>query len=373
MRQFILFRLAPIASFLISPLVAEEVSINETVQLPMHHSIGWVRSNSPGNTDAGWNGVLDEAKWGTPSPQQVVTRIWSWKPTDLQWHELVKQKEAAPSEEVKFDLWIPDGVKTVRGIVAISGHGSGDPLFKRADLRAVASELGLALFKFVGNPVQRGFWPRSLLLDRLAAFGEKCAHPEMKHAPLFLYGHSNGTGFSALFAAAEKERVWGWVSMRPGITFQVAQPDAALVPGLVIFGEDDQFLARPSRAENLAVIPHLRRSHHVRWAFAVEPKTGHGPGEKTWPLVLSFLRHSFAARVPSDQSPASGPVSLRIPDETSGHIGDSWSSEQGGYQTLNTGPFEKISEEKRTTSSWLLNAAFAKDWQSFQATGAIAP
>jgi hypothetical protein len=369
-----LSRLALCASLLsLRPLAADEISLNETTQLPMHHSIGWVRSNSPSNADSGWNGVLDEAKWGTPSPQQVVTRVWSWKPTDSQWHELVKQKEAAPSEEVKFDLWIPDGVKTVRGIVAISGHGSGDPLFKRADLRAVASELGLALFKFVGNPVQRGFWPRSLLLDRLTAFGEKCAHPELKHAPLFLYGHSNGTGFSALFAAAEKNRVWGWVSMRPGITFQVAQPDAALVPGLVIFGEDDHFLARPSRAENLAVIPHLRRSHHVRWAFAVEPKTGHGPGEKTWPLVLSFLRHSFAARVPSDSSPATGPVALKVPDEATGYIGHSWDSEQGGYQTLETGPFEKIPEEKRTTSSWLLNAAFAKEWQSFQATGAVNP
>jgi hypothetical protein len=64
---------------------------------------------------------------------------------------------------------------------------------------------------------------------------------------------------------------------------------------------------------------------------------------------------------------------LNVPDEATGYIGHSWDSEQGGYQTLETGPFEKIPEEKRTTSSWLLNAAFAKDWQSFQATGAVNP
>ena len=34
--------------------------------------------------------------------------------------------------------------------------------------------------------------------------------------------------------------------MRPGIPFHVYQPGAAQVPGLVIFGEDDPFLARPS-------------------------------------------------------------------------------------------------------------------------------
>jgi hypothetical protein len=366
------FRIALCASLLSAfTLSAEEIALHETVQLPMHHSIGWVRNNSPGNADAGWNGVLDETTWGTPSPQQVVTRVWSWKPTDAQWRALIQQKEVPPTEEVQFDLWIPSGVKHVRGIVAISGHGSGDPLFKRADLRAVAADLGLALFKFVGNPVQRGFWPRSLLLDRLAAFGEKCAHPELRHAPLFLYGHSNGTGFSALFAAAEKERVWAWVSMRPGVTFQVAQPDAATVPGLVIFGEDDHFLARPSREENLAVIPHLRRSHHVLWSFAVEPKTGHGPGEKTWPLVLSFLRHSFAARVPVDSALSAGPILLKTPNEMDGYIGQPWSSEQGGYQTLEVSPLRTASQEKRNNSPWLLNAEFAKDWQNFQATGSI--
>ena len=31
-------------------------------------------------------------------------------------------------------------------------------------------------------------------------------------------------------------RVWAWVSMRPGTTFQVYQPGAAQIPGLIIFG-----------------------------------------------------------------------------------------------------------------------------------------
>ena len=69
---------------------------------------------------------------------------------------------------------------------------------------------------------------------------------------------------------------------------------------MVIFGEDDHFLARPSKEENLAVVPLMRKKHKALWNFAVEPKTGHGPGQKTWPLVFSFLRHTFAARVPAD-------------------------------------------------------------------------
>ncbi len=338
--------------------------------LPESHSSGWVSANVPSKNTTSWDGVLDESKWGTPSPQQVVGRNWDWKISDAQWAEAVKQKGAGKSEEVKFDLWLPDDIAAVKGIVVISGHGSGESLYRRADLRALASELQLGLFKFVGNPMQRGFWPGSLLFDQLKTFGEKSGHSELADAPLFLYGHSNGTGFSAVLPAYVPDRVWGWVSMRPGITFQVYQPGAAQVPGLVIFGEDDHFLARPSREENLAVVPAMRKKHSAVWSFAVEPKTGHGPGEKTWPLVFSFLRHTFAARVPADADPRKGPVSLRALSLKNGYLGQNWDSAKGGYQTLSIKPFAEFPGEK-STASWLVNEAFALNWQSFQRDGTV--
>ncbi len=338
--------------------------------LPECHSIGWVNANVRSKEKQSWNGVLDEAKWGTPSPDQVVGRDWDWKISDEQWRAAVKQKGEGPREEVKFDLWTPDGIETVRGVVVISGHGSGETLFKHPGLRSLAKELHLAVFKFVGNPLQRGFWPKSVLNEHLTRFGQKSGHPELEHAPLFVYGHSNGTGFSALYPATEGKRVWGWVSMRPGITFQVYQPGAAEVPGLVIFGEEDPFLARPSREENLAVVPALRKQHHALWNIAVEPRTGHGPGEKTWPLVFSFLRHSFAARVPTAADPRSGPVKLNLLAIESGHLGQNWDSRQGGYQPLPIAPYATFPGDQ-TTASWLINAAYAADWQTFQSTGSV--
>lgn len=340
--------------------------------LPECHSISWVSANVQSKNTKSWDGVLDESKWGTPDPQQVVGRNWDWKISNAPWAAAVQEKGEGRREEVRFDLWLPDGVKTVKGIVAISGHGSGEPLFRRADLRSLATELSLGLFKFTGNPMQRGFWPQTLLFDHLRTFGEASGHPELEHAPLFLYGHSNGTGFSAVFPSYEPERVWGWVSMRPGITFQVYQPGAAQVPGLVIFGEDDHFLARPSVAENLAVVPALREKHGALWNFAVEPKTGHGPGEKTWPLVFSFLRHTFTARVPADADPRTGAVSLKTPAVESGHLGQNWDSDKGGYQDLKIAPFVDFPADK-ATASWLINAAYAADWQAFQRDGEIPP
>ena len=282
----------------------------------------------------------------------------------------MQQKGEGKREDVKFDLWMPGDIPHAKGIVVISGHGSGETLYRHPELRKLARELHLALFKFIGNPMQRGFWPKSLLYERLKAFAEKSKRPELEHAPLFLYGHSNGTGFSAIFPATEGARVWAWVSMRPGITFQVYQPGAAQVPGLVIFGEDDQFLARPSKAENLAVVEVMRKKHNALWNFAVEPKTGHGPGEKTWPLVFSFLRHSFAARVPANADPRKGPVKLTAPQPESGHLGQNWDVTKGGYQALPVAPFASFTGDK-STASWLINAAYAADWQAFQRDGEV--
>ena len=357
----------------LAALHAADIELTETLQLPECHSIGWVRAwvkADPQARGKGWDGVLDEAKWGTPSPRQLVVRNWARQITDEQRRQAVQQKGEGKREDVKFDLWIPDGVEVVKGIVAISGHGSGERLYQHPGLRAIARELHLAIFKFLGNPMQRGFRPKSLLYERLKGFGGKSQHPELEHAPLFLYGHSNGTGFSAIFPATEGHRVWGWVSMRPGITFQVYQPGAAQVPGLVIFGENDHFLARPSKEENLAVVPLMRRKHSAIWNFAVEPKTGHGPGKKTWPLVFSFLRHTFAARVPGDADPRKGPVELTALRQESGHFGKNWDAAKGGYQALSIAPFDSFAGDK-TVASWLINAAYAADWQAFQRDGQV--
>jgi len=358
-----------------SRLSAADIELTETLQLPESHAIGWVnawvRANPAAGGQRAWDGVLDEAQWGTPAPQQLVSRNWIFTLTDDQWRAAVQQKGEGKREEVKFDLWLPGDIPHARGIVVMSGHGSGEALFRHPELRAIARQLHLALFKFLGNPMQRGFWPRSLLYERLKAFGVKSGHAELEHAPLFLYGHSNGTGFSAIFPATEGARVWAWVSMRPGITFQVYQPDAAQVPGLVIFGEDDQFFARPSQAENLAVVPLLRKKYHALWNIAVEPKTGHGPTEKTWPLVFSFLRHTFAARVPADADPRRGPMKLTVPTEESGYLGQNWNPAQGGYQSLAVASYATFPGDK-ATASWLVNAAYAADWQTFQRTGAVA-
>lgn len=362
--------IAALALFFPSAAPAADVEMTKVEQMTMSHSLDWVRGKFGDSISENWDSVLDEIEWGSPADGKRAVQNWDIRVSDQEWTDYVEKNGAAPTEEVVFDLWIPEDVKLVKGVVAISSHGSGKALYEDTELRQIARELDLALFRFLGNPVQRGFWPKSLLFDRLRDFGTEAGHPELPNAPLFLYGHSNGTGFSAIFTAGASERIWGWVSMRPGTTFQVFQPRAAAAPGLVIFGEDDPFFARPSNETNLDVVPLMRKKHEALWNFAVEPHTGHGPTSKTWPLVFSFLKHSFVARVPSDANPSEGPVELITLDPGTGLRGQNWKFKPGSYQTLKVGPAKDFGDEA-AGASWLLNSDYAADWQSFQKFGEV--
>ena len=349
-----------------------ELEFTETLQLPECHSVNWVRDWVKAHPEAvgpGWEQLQDPAK---PVAKDAAPRSWVWNISEAQWRAAVMQRGEGKREQVKLQLWLPEGVTIVRGVVAISRHGSGFGLFRHAELRKLARELRLALFMFEGNPVQRGFWPKSWLYEQLRAFGARTHHPELEHAPLFLYGHSSAVGFSALFAAEQSERVWGWVAMRAGYTFQIYQPGAAKAPGLIIYGEQDKYFANAHQAENLAFVPMMRKHYDAVWNLVIEPKSGHGPGEATWQLVFSFLRHTFAARVPADADARTGPVKLSPLKVESGYLGHNWDSTKGGYQTLLIAPYASFAPDK-ATASWLINAEFARDWQTFQRGDPIKP
>lgn len=364
--------LVPAALFFgVAVVSAADIELSETFQLTESHSLRWLMDGMkihPEFVAPGWEELQDSNK---PAAREPAPRNWVWNISEAQWREAIQKRGEAKLSEVKVDLWVPEGANGVRGIVAISRHGSGLDLFKLDALREMARELRLALFLFDGDPVKRGFWPKAWLYSQLKAFGEKAGHPELEHAPLFLYGHSSAVGFSAPFAAGETDRVWGWVAMRAGFTFQIYQPGAARAPGLVIFGEDDKYFANKHREETLALVPMMRRHHQAVWNVVVEPKGGHGPGQPTWRLVLSFLRHSLEARVPADADPRTGPVQLRTLAVESGYLGRNWDGMQGGYQNLPTAAYADFAGDK-TTASWLFNAAYAADWQAFHREGDVA-
>jgi hypothetical protein len=298
-----------------------------------------------------------------------------WQLTQAKWEtavqsrdkleKLMTKKDKRETSPVTFKLWVPEGVTCVKGLVVASGHGTGDNFYASDELRSIATELRLGLLTFIGDNMQRGFWPTSLFDDQLKGLGRASKHPELENVPLFLYGHSNGTGFSGIFPGLHPDRVWGWISMRPGAVRQVYQPKAAAVPGMVMFGEKDHFFYEPSYQENIGIIGGLRKEHSSMVHMVVQPGQGHSPDDKAWELVRAFLKESFAARVPADSDPLKGPValtSLRLED---GYLGQNWDPAKGGKQELPVMPYSEFKGDMATTS-WLINAAYAKAWQELQ-------
>jgi hypothetical protein len=72
--------------------------------------------------------------------------------------------------------------------------------------------------------------------------------------------------------------------------------------------------------------------------------------------------------VPTNADPSTGPVSLKKLDPAQGFLGQNWDLATGGYQQLPVAPLDQFSGD-RPTASWLPNAAYAADWQRFQAEG----
>jgi hypothetical protein len=296
---------------------------------------------------------LTEAKWETALKSREALE------------KLMTKKDKSETLPVTFKLWVPEGVKCIQGLVVASGHGTGATFYKSDDLRKIAAELHLGLLTFIGQNMQRGFWPTSLFYDQVKGLSQASSHPELENVPLFLYGHSNGTGFSGIFPGLHPDRVWGWISMRPGAVRQVYQPKAATVPGMVMFGEKDHFFYEPSCQQNIGIIGGLRKEHSSMVHMVVQPGQGHSPDEKAWELVHAFIKESFAARVPADSDPLKGPVKLTSLKLEDGYLGQNWGPAKGGKQELPVMPYSEFKGDMATTS-WLINAAYAKAWQELQ-------
>lgn len=73
--------------------------------------------------------------------------------------------------------------------------------------------------------------------------------------------------------------------------------------------------------------------------------------------------YEFAARVPANASKS--PVKLNELKADTGYLGQNWNAAKGGYQTVPTAPIADFAGDK-STASWLLNAAYAANWQTFQ-------
>ena len=267
-----------------------------------------------------------------------------------------------------FHLWIPPPVRRAKGLLVFSWHGCGGPLAEYAELRYLAGALDCAVIGFGGETVKRGFTPPRILLDALADLARQSKHPEIAHAPMLVFGHSNGTGFSAGFTAREPDRVFGWIAFKSANGRQFSKPPIYRIPGLVISGERD----RSYFNNQLTTVERLRHDHHALMHMIVEPGAGHGPRRFTsYSILLAFIRTAFRLGVPPEADATRGPVKLVRPTEADGWLGQNWDKASGGGQVLPIAPYAAFTGDK-TRASWLPARDYARLWREFSHTGKVA-
>lgn len=305
--------------------------------------------------------AVSQGGQGPPSTEvnAIPFRLW---PEGDEWPYTVRTEVS--DQHAFFHLWLPPHTAVLKGIFAFTYHGCGGPLAERADMRYLAASLDCAIVGLGGETTKRGFSPSRILFDSLEDLARQSNRPELVNAPIFTFGHSNGTGFAAGFTSQEPDRVIGWIAFKSANGSQFSLPPIYSVPGLVISGERDKSYFN----NQLDTVKKLRQGHDALMGMIVEPGAGHGPNrDKSYTICMAFMRTIFRLRVPVEADPRNGPVTLTGLRSDSGWRGRNWDSTSGGGQRLPTAPHDQF--EGETSASWLPNADFARCWQEFSETG----
>lgn len=223
---------------------------------------------------------------------------------------------------VTYTLWIPQGVKTIRGVI-VHQHGCGTGACKGGETaafdlhwQALAAKWNCALLgpSYHQQDMQNcRLWcdPRNgseqTFLRSLTEFAEAAKHPELTTAPWCLWGHSGGAFWGSIMQVRHPERVIA-VWLRSGTAFgywekgEIPKPEipptAYAIPTVCNPGAKENGDKRFSAAWDggLAMFKAYRREGALI-AFAPDPRTAHECGDSRY-LAIPFFDACLEQRLP---------------------------------------------------------------------------
>jgi poly(3-hydroxybutyrate) depolymerase len=291
---------------------------------------------------------------------------------------------SAPGElqlGVTFTLWVPDGVKRVRGVI-VHQHGCGEGACKGGETaaydlhwQALARKWDCAL---LGPSYQQSdqqncrLWcdPRNgsdaAFRRALGELAAQAGRPEIATAPWCLWGHSGGGFWASLMQTLHPERIVA-IWLRSGTAFeswesgQIPRPEippaAYGIPTMANPGAKEKGEARFDGAWTGALA--MFRAYRAKGApigVAPDPRTGHECGDSRY-LAIPFFDACLAQRLPGD---GAGP--LRRVDPRKG-----WLAPLLGHEARPAGEHQG----DPNTAVWLPNRAVALAWSEYVRTGAV--
>ena len=283
---------------------------------------------------------------------------------------------------VTYRMWLPDGVKTVRGVI-VHQHGCGVGSRKGAEpgahdlhWQALCKKWDCALL--VPSYLQEEkdncrLWydPRNgsckTFLKSLADFAAQSGHPELERAPWCLWGHSGGGFWASLMQMMYSERIVA-IWFRSGTAFEYWEKGEIAKPEIPAAAMGIPMMCNPGVKENgdkrfnaawsgaLAMFK-AYRAKGAPIGFAPDPRTSHETGDSRY-LAIPFFDACLALRLPDAGSKSASlkPVDLR----------QAWLAPLLGEDAKPAGNFSGNLAE----SVWLPGEAFAKGWVQYVKTGA---
>jgi hypothetical protein len=291
---------------------------------------------------------------------------------------------------VTYTLWIPDGVKTIRGVI-VHQHGAGRSATAAGataayDLhwQALAKKWDCALlgpcYHVLNDGTQIGpgeaeLWydPRrgsdKVYCNALVALGDKAGHPEIGSVPWCLWGHSGGAQWISQMTVMHPERVVAaWIRSGGTTRFHSRHPEwpepelteaVYSVPIMTNAGRRE----KGSSSYNGSWIGQTAtfeeyRPHGAPVGIAPDPLTSHGCGDSRY-LAIPFFDACLAMRLPDKGATSQ---TLKPVD-----MSTAWLADEFGEIAV---PASEYKGDIKT-SVWLPNATVAKAWMQYVKTGTV--
>lgn len=286
--------------------------------------------------------------------------------------------------EANYYLWVPDGVKTLRGVI-VHQHGCGDGAERGGvtasrDLhwQALAKKWDCALlgssYRAKGQSCR--LWCDSrkgadqAFLRALADFAKQSGHPELTRVPWCLWGHSGGAFWASLMQVKYPDRIVA-IWLRSGTAFGYWQKGDIPKPEIPAAAYGIPVVCNPGAKER----DHKR--FHVAWdgalamfkayrakgapiAFVPDPKTAHECGESRY-CAIPFFDACLALRLPK---PGAAKTGLRPVDQQRGYLVPLL-----GTQAVDAARFNGNAK----TASWLpADRRLKQAWTAYVKTGTAA-
>lgn len=253
-----------------------------------------------------------------------------------------------PRDKVTVSVWIPAGVKVVRGGIC-NPFSKGDEVSKH--WQAACRHWQFAYVQVDFDAVKKEEF--DLLRTGLIELAKKTGHPELEHLPLCFTGMSRGGGMSMQLAELYPERTIAAVPvcLEVGPTTELGRG----IPVLTVFGEKDG-----AQLEKLLRKLPLARQDSARFGIAVQWDRKHEFALAN-NLSFVFLDDAIARRLPKDPL-AKGPTPLADIALESGWLGDvsTW-----GRGKLPTVASWKAYPGERAAACWFPSERTAAVWRAF--------